>query len=124
MKDDNCVIVTVETAKAVETAKGPNETENDGIAFSTATVVPAVATNNTGVENHLVVGKYVEGKAVDVMMSEQEEEIAKAQETSTIAIPATINEGDTSLKPVASITTTNESAVGEVELTANFPQKV
>jgi hypothetical protein len=115
-KEDNSDIAAADAATAEETAKVPNETVNDDMVASAAgeTIVSVVVASNI----------------VDGIDTSKDAEIAKAQETSATAGSVTVNAGEVSLKPVASTTeanstnTANETAAGEIELTANFPQKV
>lgn len=114
-KDENSDTVAAATAKET---KGPNETEKDDIASTAAGVTAVAKTDKTAVENQLM-----EVKNADGINGSNGEEIAKVQETSTTIDSATVKP-EASMPESNSAVAANEMAAGEVELTANFPQKV
>lgn len=110
-KEDNSDIVAADTA----TTQG--KTESNAIAAVetvTATTDPASAT---------VVER---SNDADKLNSTKEEEQRK--EASAAAVSAAANTGDASVKPDASMTEATQfghaTISGDVEFTANFPQKV
>ena len=125
-KEDNSDTVAAAKAPNEETAKVPNETENDKIAASTAGEVEIVTTTNK-----MMVSHSDEDKNADKMNNNKEEEQTKAEEATAAVDPVVMNAGEegslkteVALSEVSAAVATNVTAAGDVELTANFPQKV
>ena len=124
-KEDSSDTVAADTATTEDTAKGPKETENDEITASVAGETVVLTTEKADAEKQLA------GEVERIPGStSKEEEITKVKGTATDANPVTVTAGEVSLKPDAATIEANlavaasDTAVGEVELTANFPQKV
>jgi hypothetical protein len=120
----NSVNAAANKATAESTEKVTNEVENEVIKAS-AVGVAAVREEST---DKNVVEKHVIGNDVNGMHRSEDGDGANAPGMTTAVV--TVNAEDESLKPMATLpeanvtNLTNETAVGEAELTANFPQKV
>jgi hypothetical protein len=120
----NSVNAAANKATTESTVKVANEIENQVITASAVgiTTVREGSTDKNVVEKHLV------GNDANGIHRGEDDEDANTRGMTTAVV--TVNAEDESLKPIATIpeanvtNLTNETAVGEAELTANFPQKV
>lgn len=132
-KEGNSDIVVASTAISEETAKNPSKTNNDEIAASTADETEIFTTDKPTLQ----LGGNVEGgKDADKTRISNEEVQTKADEASVVKDSTVVHGREGIFKTDASLaeatgnsaitgnTGSTTAAAGDVELTANFPQKV
>ena len=111
-KEDNSDIVAADTA----TAQGKTESNVAAVETVTATADTASATVTE------------QSNDADKLNSSKEEEQKKEASAAATSATATANAGDASVKPDATMTeatpVAHDTISGDVEFTANFPQKV